>query len=82
MSKYELFLKKILFHIPMSDDLYSVLECGKTFQDNSASFTSPSYHLATPSQEPEACEWRITATHGEKIILNITDLVRTYSFSS
>lgn len=28
-----------------------------------------------PSAEPESCEWRITATHGEKIVLNITDLV-------
>lgn len=57
------------------NDFSFVLECGKTFQENSASFTSPSYHLSAPSQEPEACEWRITATHGEKIILNITDLV-------
>lgn len=26
------------------------------------------------SAEPEKCEWRITATHGERIVLNITDL--------
>lgn len=51
------------------------LECGRTFQENSASFTSPSYYSSTPSAEPESCEWRITATHGEKIVLNITDLV-------
>lgn len=57
-----------------------VVECGKTFQDNSASFSSPNYHLSAASQEPEACEWRITATHGEKIILNITDLVSLLLF--
>lgn len=50
-------------------------ECGRTFQENSASFASPSYYSSTPSAEPESCEWRITATHGEKIVLNITDLV-------
>ena len=49
------------------------LECGRTFQDNTGSFTSPSYYIST--NEPEKCEWRITATHGERIILNITDLV-------
>lgn len=25
-------------------------------------------------EDGERCEWRITATHGERIILNITDL--------
>lgn len=52
------------------------VECGRTFQDNSGSFTSPSYYIAT--NEPEKCEWRITATHGERILLNITDLVRLF----
>jgi len=28
----------------------------------------------SPSEQPEKCEWRITATHGERIVLNITDL--------
>ncbi|KAJ6633667.1 Dorsal-ventral patterning protein tolloid, partial [Pseudolycoriella hygida] len=60
--------------IAQANLLYKCPKCGKTFQDNAASFNSPSYHSTTPSQEPEACEWRITATHGEKIILNITDL--------
>lgn len=57
------------------------LECGRTFQENSASFTSPSYFAGSPGGEPESCEWRITATHGEKIVLNITDLVRFIRFS-
>jgi tolkin len=50
-----------------------ITECGRTFQDNSGSFTSPSYYIST--NEPEKCEWRVTATHGERIVLNITDLV-------
>lgn len=54
---------------------FHLIECGRTFQENSASFTSPSYYSSMPSAEPESCEWRITATHGEKIVLNITDLV-------
>lgn len=57
------------------------IECGRTFQENSASFTSPSYYSSTPGAEPESCEWRITATHGEKIVLNITDLVWKYKNS-
>lgn len=55
--------------------LHLVPECGRTFQENSASFTSPSYYSLVPPSEPERCEWRITATHGERIVLNITDLV-------
>lgn len=50
--------------------------CGRTFQENSASFTSPNYFASNPTADAESCEWRITATHGEKIILNITDLVK------
>lgn len=57
------------FHI-----LHVKLECGRTFQDNSGSFTSPNYYANIPPTEPEKCEWRITATHGERIVLNITDL--------
>lgn len=50
------------------------LECGRTFQDNAGSFTSPTYYATISPTEPEKCEWRITATHGERIILNITNL--------
>ncbi|KAK7793278.1 hypothetical protein R5R35_006776 [Gryllus longicercus] len=75
--------------------LYKCPRCGRTFQDNSASFQSPHYgsvgggaagghahghmhghghgHGHGPA-EPEHCEWRITATHGERIVLNITDI--------
>lgn len=49
-------------------------ECGRTFQANSATFSSPSYSTNSPPEEGEKCEWRITATHGERIVLNITEL--------
>lgn len=47
------------------------LGCGKTLQENNGIFGfSPE-----PGQEyGERCEWRITATHGERIVLNITEL--------
>ncbi|XP_055588097.1 tolloid-like protein 1 isoform X2 [Uranotaenia lowii] len=60
--------------IAQANLLYKCAKCGRTFQDNSASFTSPSYGTGFPPSEPERCEWRITATHGERIVLNITDL--------
>ena len=55
----------------------------KSFQDTAAKFGSPKHSpLYTPptGAEPvtfkkgDKCEWRILATHGEKIILNITSL--------
>lgn len=49
-------------------------ECGRTYQANSATFSSPNYLIQKASEDGERCEWRITATHGERIILNITDL--------
>lgn len=55
--------------------LYKCARCGRTFQENSASFTSPAYGVqGVALPETEQCEWRITATHGERIVLNITDL--------
>uniref|UniRef100_A0A182QG59 Metalloendopeptidase n=1 Tax=Anopheles farauti TaxID=69004 RepID=A0A182QG59_9DIPT len=60
--------------IAQANLLYKCAKCGRTFQENSASFTSPTYYSTTPPSEPERCEWRITATHGERIVLNITDL--------
>lgn len=51
-------------------------ECGRTFQENSGSFGSPilDHPNRSPPVEGERCEWRITATHGERIVLNITSL--------
>ncbi|KAK5650137.1 hypothetical protein RI129_001166 [Pyrocoelia pectoralis] len=53
--------------------LYKCPKCGRTFQANSATFSSPSY-VGKKITEEEKCEWRITATHGERIVLNITEL--------
>ncbi|XP_055677103.1 tolloid-like protein 1 isoform X1 [Lutzomyia longipalpis] len=60
--------------IAQANLLYKCAKCGRTFQENAGAFTSPSYYSKLPPTEPERCEWRITATHGEKIVLNITDL--------
>ncbi|XP_067013394.2 protein tolkin [Anabrus simplex] len=58
--------------------LYKCPRCGRTFQENAGSFSSPGYGTSQPnnpgSPEVQICEWRITATHGERIVLNITDL--------
>ncbi|CAO1402934.1 unnamed protein product [Diamesa serratosioi] len=59
--------------IAQANLLYKCPKCGRTFQDNSGSFTSPGYYSSTANDQ-EKCEWRITATHGERVILNITDL--------
>jgi len=60
--------------IAQTNKLYKCPMCGRTFQDNKASFSSPPFQVATVSEEGERCEWRITATHGERIVLNITEL--------
>lgn len=46
-----------------------LVECGRTLQESIDEFSH------TPSNgKSEICQWRISATHGEKIILNITSL--------
>ncbi|CAG2110474.1 unnamed protein product [Medioppia subpectinata] len=49
-------------------------ECGRTMQEPNGALESPDYPKSSPPPEGEHCEWRITATHGEKIVLNVTDL--------
>ena len=49
--------------------LVSIAVCGRTLQDSLGQFSHP----PTPEKE-ELCQWRISATHGEKIVLNITAL--------
>lgn len=59
------------------DDVFCFWEdCGRTLLEASATFHSPNYpnSLTTSGNNVEDCEWRIKATHGEKIFLNITDL--------
>nr|XP_018916792.1 PREDICTED: tolloid-like protein 1 [Bemisia tabaci] len=64
--------------IAQTNLLYKCQSCGRTLQENTGNLSSPNY--PRPAEDvgsgaiPERCEWRITATHGERIILNITDL--------
>ncbi|XP_023245166.1 tolloid-like protein 2 [Copidosoma floridanum] len=60
--------------IAQTNLLYRCHKCGRTFQENSGSFGSPSHPNSSPSSDTERCEWRITANHGERILLNITYL--------
>lgn len=48
-------------------------ECGKTFQTSFGTFSPP---IVSENSHDNylGCEWRIQATHGEKIILNITKI--------
>lgn len=50
--------------------LYACPICGQTLQHDSGTFSS----LQLPVAANEKCQWRITATHGERISLNITNL--------
>ncbi|CAH2008152.1 unnamed protein product [Acanthoscelides obtectus] len=59
--------------ISQTNLLYKCPRCGRTYQASAATFSSPVY-LDNSPEEPVRCEWRISATHGEKIILNITSL--------
>ncbi|CAH0558868.1 unnamed protein product [Brassicogethes aeneus] len=52
--------------IAQTNILYKCPKCGETFQMNTGKFS--------PQENAAKCEWRITATHGEKILLNISDL--------
>ncbi|XP_033211645.1 tolloid-like protein 2 [Belonocnema kinseyi] len=60
--------------IAQTNLLYKCYKCGRTFQENSGSFGSPNHPNSSPPLDGERCEWRITATHGERIVLNITTL--------
>ncbi|KAG7190872.1 hypothetical protein KM043_006933 [Ampulex compressa] len=60
--------------IAQTNLLYKCHKCGRTFQENSGSFGSPSHPNSSPPIDGERCEWRITATHGERIVMNITSL--------
>ncbi|PSN46655.1 Tolloid-like protein 1 [Blattella germanica] len=60
--------------IAQTNLLYKCFRCGRTFQENAATFSSPAYPNSSPPVDGERCEWRVTATHGERIVLNITEL--------
>lgn len=55
--------------IAQANKLYRCPSCGRTLQNSIGQFS----HAPTPEKQ-ELCQWRISATHGEKIVLNITAL--------
>ncbi|XP_067127393.1 protein tolkin-like [Centruroides vittatus] len=57
--------------IAQTNLLYKCPKCGRTIQTPKGIISSPQN---PPSDEGVHCEWRITATHGERIVFNITDL--------
>ncbi|XP_037942752.1 dorsal-ventral patterning protein tolloid-like, partial [Teleopsis dalmanni] len=61
--------------IAQANLLYKCPKCGRTFQENTGIFASPSYYTAGAlTNETENCEWRITATHGERVVLRLENL--------
>lgn len=57
--------------IRQTNKLYNCPICGGSLMNQSAVFNSPNYK--SNSSQAYRCEWRISATHGERIILNILD---------
>lgn len=55
--------------IAQTNLLYKCMRCGRTHQENSGLIQSP-----RGSAGNDRCEWRVTATHGERIVLNVTQL--------
>ncbi|KAL8603880.1 hypothetical protein ACOMHN_049698 [Nucella lapillus] len=62
--------------IRQANKLYRCPKCGRTLQDSSGKF----WQQPTPGSS-ELCQWRISATHGEKIVLNITQLDLPQSYN-
>lgn len=60
--------------IRRANKLYHCPTCGRTFLLPKASFNSPNYYMKMRATGQHRCEWRILATHGERIQLNITAL--------
>ncbi|GIX76353.1 tolloid-like protein 1 [Caerostris darwini] len=60
--------------IAQTNMLYKCPNCGKTMQNPSGTLSSPESSNSVTPQEGTHCEWRITATQGERIILNITEI--------
>ncbi|XP_064556108.1 protein tolkin isoform X1 [Drosophila montana] len=61
--------------IAQANLLYKCPKCGRTFQESTGIFSSPVYYTAgAVSNETEHCEWRITATHGERVVLRLEDM--------
>ncbi|XP_074593288.1 protein tolkin-like [Brevipalpus obovatus] len=62
--------------ISQTNLLYRCPKCGRTLQKPSDTFESPNFPLPynRSTVTIDNCEWRITATPGERISLNITDI--------
>ncbi|XP_061711471.1 bone morphogenetic protein 1 [Cydia pomonella] len=60
--------------IAQTNLLYKCAKCGRTLLGNSGWFSSPGWGSETAPTTPERCEWRIVATHGERVVLNITEI--------
>ncbi|KAH8397671.1 hypothetical protein KR215_004540 [Drosophila sulfurigaster] len=61
--------------IAQANLLYKCPKCGRTFQESTGVFASPIYYTAgAVSNETEHCEWRITATHGERVALRLENM--------
>lgn len=60
--------------IAQTNLLYRCPSCGRTLQEPTGSLESPFYPHSSPPIDGESCEWRITGTHGERIVLNLTDI--------
>lgn len=59
--------------IAQTNMLYKCPRCGRTMQEPNGVLLSPSY-LNSLSLDGDHCEWRITATHGERVLLNVSDM--------
>ncbi|BFZ17237.1 hypothetical protein BsWGS_20276 [Bradybaena similaris] len=65
--------------IRQANKLYRCPSCGRTLQESIDKFS----HTSKPGTA-DFCQWRISATHGEKIVLNIThiDMPKSYNCES
>ena len=61
----------LYFHRIFANFFLSILACGQTLQESSGTFSAP---VKSDSLAQQRCQWRISATHGEKIVLKVTEL--------
>ncbi|KAI2810836.1 Bone morphogenetic protein 1 [Blomia tropicalis] len=62
--------------IEQTKRLYHCPKCGRSIQERSGTIESPNYHrsIVLPTIDENICEWHLTASHGERIELFITDI--------
>ena len=69
--------KLISGDIIQAKKLYACPACGQTLQTPTGNASSPGWPDPVPARQYH-CVWRITATPGEKIAINITHLGFTF----